>query len=90
MQLQNRAAAYNIWNYIDPTTAAPLRIEPISPELPEISKYTPAANVENPRSLSDLMAAGQRAYKEDTEIYKLRFEKYKSDCYNYEKEQLSL
>jgi len=90
MQLKSRAAAHNIWNHIDPTTATPLRIEPISPELPDVSEYQPVANVTNPQTLSELSAAGQRAYKEDTELYKLKFEKYKSDRHNYEKEQSSL
>lgn len=58
MQLQNRAAAYNIWSQIDPTANAPLQPTPKSPDLPELSEYSASANVENPRSLSDLTAAG--------------------------------
>ena len=46
MQLQNRAAAYNIWNHINPTTIAPLHTEPTSPKLPELVEYSPVANTE--------------------------------------------
>ena len=59
----------------------------------EVAEYTPNATVligQSPIRLSELSTAGQKAYKEDLEIYKLHIDKYKSRFARYNKEASSL
>ncbi|KAI0603659.1 hypothetical protein TUN205_11341, partial [Pyrenophora tritici-repentis] len=80
-QLQARCVTYNIWEQVNPDgTKLPL-MEPFPPELPECADYAPSTGLPagaNPTRLSDLSSAGQRAYKDDLEIYKLKMEQYKT------------
>ncbi|KAG9375718.1 hypothetical protein A1F94_013667 [Pyrenophora tritici-repentis] len=50
--------------------------------------WTPAGA--NPTRLSDLSSAGQRAYKDDLEIYKLKMEQYKTKYARYKTEITNL
>ncbi|KAA8614355.1 hypothetical protein PtrV1_11385 [Pyrenophora tritici-repentis] len=82
-QLQARCVTYNIWEQVNPDgTKLPL-MEPFPPELPECADYAPSTGLPagaNPTRLSDLSSAGQRAYKDDLEIYKLKMEQYKTNA----------
>ncbi|PZD24358.1 hypothetical protein A1F97_11142, partial [Pyrenophora tritici-repentis] len=92
-QLQARCVTYNIWEQVNPDgTKLPL-MEPFPPELPECADYAPSTGLPagaNPTRLSDLSSAGQRAYKDDLEIYKLKMEQYKTKYARYKTEITNL
>src|SRR6478735_1675453 len=65
-------------------------MQPVAIRAPVITNYAPAANIEIPVRQSELSTAGQKAFKEDLEYYKICHEQYKSDRHEYEKEQTSI
>ncbi|PVH93318.1 hypothetical protein DM02DRAFT_696302 [Periconia macrospinosa] len=92
-QLQARCAAYDVWTKVDPNSTTTPLAKRREPELPEFSAYTPNANVggdDVPERLSDLSTAGQKAYKEDLDVYKLHMERYKLRLSEYKAEKASL
>lgn len=89
-QLQARCVAHNIWDKVNPTATNPLITKPVAIRAPVIAGYTPAANVGIPTRQTELSTAGQKAFKEDLEYYKILVEQYKNDRHEFEKEQASL
>ncbi|KAI8930685.1 hypothetical protein NX059_012294 [Plenodomus lindquistii] len=89
-QLQFRAIAYGIWEKIDPKSTTVPHKEPVAPEAPEASGYTPGPNIETPLRPSDLSQSGLKAYKEDLEYYKVMADQYKTRRHIYEREQNGL
>lgn len=89
-QLQARCVVHNIWDKVNPTETVPLITKPVAIRAPVIARYPPAANVETPMRQTELSAAGQKAFKEDLEYYKILVEQYKNDRHEFEKEQASL
>ena len=92
-QLQARCKAHKVWDQVNPDSATAPMAEPIEPEIPDISEYTPASALADgitPTRLSDLSSSGQRAYKDDLEIYKLYMEKYKVRYAAYKTESVNL
>ncbi|KAI1676002.1 rve multi-domain protein [Pyrenophora tritici-repentis] len=88
-QLQARCTAYNIWDQVNPDATNNPTMEPTQPDLPDISQYTPTSTLGAetvPTRLSDLSSSGQRAYKDDLEIYKLKMERYKLQLSTYKTE----
>ncbi|PVH91567.1 hypothetical protein DM02DRAFT_606418 [Periconia macrospinosa] len=89
-QLQARCVVHNIWDKINPAATVPLIMKPVAIRAPIIARYAPVANVEIPTRPTELSAAGQKAFKEDLEYYKILVEQYKNDRHEFEKEQASL
>ena len=92
-QLQARCRAHKVWDQVNPDSAVAPMAEPTEPEIPDISGYTPASALADgliPTRLSDLSSSGQRAYKDDLEIYKLYMEKYKVRSAAYKTELANL
>jgi hypothetical protein len=89
-QLQARCVICNIWDKVNPKLTTPLTPKPLPVRVPDVTDYTPAANIEVPTRPTELSAGGQKAFKEDLEYYKILLEQYKSDRHEYEKEQSSL
>ena len=92
-QLEARCATYNIWDQVNPDgTKLPLT-EPTPPELPDCAEYAPATGLPAgtvPARPSDLSSSGQRAYKDDLEIYKLKMEQHKVKFAKYKAEMANL
>lgn len=92
-QLQSLCMAHNVWPQVDPdSTTVPLT-KPTSPEMPNIAEYTPTQGWPAdrvPARLSELSNTGQRAYKEDLDIYKLQIEDFKIKHSDYKAEASSL
>jgi hypothetical protein len=89
-QLQARCVVHDIWSKVNPTATTPLLMKPVPVRAPIVSEYTPATNIDISTRLSELSTAGQKAFKEDLEYYKILVEQYKSDRHEYEKEKASL
>jgi hypothetical protein len=89
-QLQNRCIAHDIWDKVDPESTTPLTVKPVANRIPVVAEYAPAANIPVPTRQSELSSAGQKAFKEDLEYYKLFQEQFKNDRHEYEREQASI
>lgn len=92
-QLQARCITYSIWEQVNPDGTKQLLKKPNPPNLPSITEYTPSTALPegvDPARLSDLSSAGQRAYKDDIEIYKLSMERYKAIYAEYKAEITNL
>ncbi|KAK7177531.1 hypothetical protein PSPO01_16419, partial [Paraphaeosphaeria sporulosa] len=85
-QLQARCVAYNLWDKVNPDLVTPLIMQLVAIRAPVIANYAPAANIEILVRQSELSTAGQKAFKEDLEYYKICHEQYKSDRHEYERE----
>lgn len=89
-QLQNRCIAHDIWDKVNPESTTPLTVKPVANRIPVVADYAPAANISTPTRQSELSTAGQKAFKEDLEYYKLFQEQFRNDRHEYEREQTSL
>ena len=89
-QIQARCVAYNIWENIRRVTPVPFLLEPIQIRLPAFENYAPVAGIEEATRLSELSNAGQKAFKEDMEHYKMLTKQYKIDRYWYKTQQKSI
>lgn len=92
-QLQARCIAHKVWDQVNPDSAVAPMAEPIAPELPDISTFTPASSLAEghvPARISDLSSSGQGAFKDDLEFYKLQMDKYKVRYAAYKTESANL
>jgi len=99
LQLRTRCDPLKIWELVDPEDNRKLRTKPLAPEPPEVGQYQPNANLASqsnddepmvPMKPSDLSAAGQKAYKEDVEYFKIQLEAYKIRDREYREEKANL
>lgn len=97
-QLETRCVSLNVWDQIDPKKSILPKTKPIIPSEPIISMYEGRQNLgpdeegdpRLPKLPSELTVNGLKAWKEDTEYYKLQLEsfKIKDRAYNEERSNL--
>ena len=94
-QLRTRCEPLKIWELVDPEDNKKPRAKPLAPKPPEVENYQPNASRTSqsnddehtaPTKPSDLSTAGQKAYKEDVEYYKMMLEAYKIHDREYREE----
>jgi hypothetical protein len=91
-QVQARCEIHDVWDNLRPLDPVPLISRPTRTAMPVPASYTPAANLQTlpPSLLSELSAQGQKAYKDDLEVYKIQKDDYKMDLHDYETQQKNL
>ncbi|KAL5372452.1 hypothetical protein PMIN06_012139 [Paraphaeosphaeria minitans] len=96
-QLETRCVSLDVWEQIDPTQNTLPKMKPRIPTEPDITKYErkPTLGVDDgepllPEAPSELSTNGLKAWKEDTDYYKLRLESYKITDRDYREERANM
>lgn len=97
-QLQTRCVSLDVWELIDPAKTTLTKTKPSIPTEPNITAYEPKASlgidddgtIAVPSAPSELSANGLKAWKENTEFFKLRLETYKAADREYREERANL
>jgi hypothetical protein len=99
LQLRTRCDPLKRWELVDPEGNRKLRTKPLAPEPPEVGQYQPNANLASqsnddkltvPTKPSNLSAAGQKAYKDDVEYFKIQLKAYKIRDQEYREKKANL
>lgn len=97
-QLKTRCVSLNVWDQIDPKKSILPKTKPIAPSEPTISMYERRSNLGSdddgdprlPTLPSELSVNGLKAWKEDTDYYRLQLESFKIKDRAYSEERSSL
>lgn len=97
-QLENRLSSLMVWELVDPKRTDVPMIKPTIPNELDIEQYerhpSLGRDADNnpivPRNPSDLTTAGQKAWKDDMDTYKIRLESYKLRLTEFNQERAAL
>ena len=97
-QLETRCVSLDTWDQIDPMKTIRPKVKPTTPNEPIIRMYERRTNLGQnedgeprlPTMPSELSANGLKAWKEDTDYYRLQLESYKIRDREYREERANL